>query len=289
MAQIASPTPYAISCMCNLKSNHKTYRTQRGVSLIELMVGLTIGLLVVIGAVGSLVFSQATSTVLADSARLQQKADAIFANIGTHLLQAGAVNIEWNNAGVSFSESYKGLSTTTTGLAGQMMSIHGLEGNTTTPETLRISYQDNMLSTDDAATRLSNGIRDCLGNRPAVEFINIDNEFYLNGSDLMCRGSSAPPNNAQAIADGVEDFQVWYGIQTTAATDNLQYLFYSANNVPDWSSIHAIRLCIVLRGESKGNPTPGLSMKNCNDQAITNDGFIRRIYWRTFGLRNALL
>lgn len=267
---------------------------------MELMVGLTIGLLVVIGAIGSLVFSQTTTTVLADTSRLQQNADAILSNMGYHLTQAGAVNIEWNggtNAGVRFNESYTGLSAATTGLAGQMLSIHGENGNSNSPDTLRVSYQDNILSTSSAADTIRFGIRDCLGNRPAVPFLNIDNEYFITGTNLMCRGSSAAPNNALAIADGVEDFQVWYGIQTRDAADTLQYLFYTANSVPSWTNIHAVRVCLVLRGDSQSNPTRGTSFKNCNGQemidstgkSITEDGRLRRVYQRTFALRNALL
>ena len=272
---------------------------------MELMVGLTIGLLVVIGAIGSLVFSQTTTTVLADTSRLQQNADAIFSNIGHHLMQAGAVNIEWNeetNAGVRFSESYTGLSTATTGLAGQMLSIHGIDGTSNSPDTLRVSYQDNMLGPSSTTINTTAdtqrfGIRDCLGNRPAVPFFNIDNEFSITGTNLMCRGSSAAPNNALAIADGIEDFQVWYGIQTRDVADTLQYLFYTANSVPSWTNIHAVRVCLVLRGDSQGNPTTGTAFKNCNGQdmkdsngkSITEDGRLRRVYQRTFALRNALL
>lgn len=291
MLQIALPNPSVMLYMCN----HKNTRHRRvplsvmGASLIELMVGITIGLLVVIGAVGSLVFTQATTTVLADTAHLQQKADAIFSNLGMHLLQAGAVNMEWSNAGVKFSDNYTGINTSSTGLPGQMLSIHGVEESSNFAEALRVSYQDNMRSTDDAATRQNLGVRDCLGNRPAVEFTNIDNEFFRSGTDLMCRGASAAPNEAQAIADGVEDFQVWYGIQSLDASGNPQYLFYSADKVPNWSSIHAVRVCILLRGDSQGNPTPDLSLTGCNGQSISNDGRIRRVYWRTFGIRNALL
>ena len=268
----------------------KPIALQSGLSLIELMVGLTIGLFVVLGAVGSLVFTQATTTVLADTSRLQQKADAIFGNVGNHLLQAGAVNIEWNNGGVKFSDTYTGLNTATTGLAGQMISIHGEEGASNASDILRVSYQDNMLSTDTAADITQFGVRDCLGNRPAIPFVNIDNEFFLQGTDLMCRGASAAPNNAQAIADGVEDFQVWYGIQSrNAGTNALEYFFYTKTDVPDWTSIHAVRICLQLRGDTLGNPTPSLALTSCNGQSITNDGRLRRIYTRTYGLRNALL
>jgi type IV pilus assembly protein PilW len=69
-------------------------RRQAGFSLVELMVGITVGLLVVVAAVGSLAFTQASSTVVVDNAGLQQKADAIFRNIAYHVEQAGAFDVE---------------------------------------------------------------------------------------------------------------------------------------------------------------------------------------------------
>ena len=72
----------------------KKYSRQRGFSLVELMVGLTIGLFVVLAAVGSLVYTQATATIVGDSARIQQTADSVFRNLGFHVAQAGALSIE---------------------------------------------------------------------------------------------------------------------------------------------------------------------------------------------------
>lgn len=261
---------------------------QSGLSLIELMVGITIGLLVVLAAIGSLVATQVTSTATGDSSRLQQKADAVFRNLAFHLTQAGAIVLEVppsaeNPAALVFSSKYTGFDRAITGAPlGQIFSIHGIDGAANAPDTLRVSYQDN------------GTVRDCLGNRPTAATVNIrvDNTFYVNGADLMCLGASAAA--AQSIADGVEDFQVTYGVLTDA-TGTKQYQFYRADQMlaspltPNWTSIQAVSICLQLIGDTLGNPQPGLVMTGCRGQNIASDGALRRVFQRTFALRNALL
>ena len=67
---------------------------QRGVSLIELLIGLVIGLLVVVAAMGSLVYTRASSLLIGDSTRLQQEAATAFRIIGGVARQAGARHLE---------------------------------------------------------------------------------------------------------------------------------------------------------------------------------------------------
>jgi type IV pilus assembly protein PilW len=243
------------------------------------MVGLTIGLLVVLAAIGSLVFTQVTSSVVDDSARLQQKADAIFRNMGFHVAQAGAFDLVTAPSAASsapelakvvFSANYTGFNTSP---AGKIYNFHGLEGASNAPDTLRVSYEDDGTS------------RDCLGYRPTG--VNVDNEFTLSGTDLTCKGATAAA--AQSVAEGVEDFQVLYGVQTGLPGAE-QYKFSVASAVTDWTNIQAVQVCIQLIGDNKGNPQPSsFVLKGCRGQTLTNDGYLRRVFWRTLSSRNALL
>lgn len=267
-------------------------REQGGFSLVELMVGLTIGLLVVLAAIGSLVFTQVTSAVVDDGSRLQQKADAVFRNIGYHIAQAGSFELVGVPAVASsspelprvvFSSSYTGFNTSPTG---SVYHIHGLEGAT---DTLGVSYQkapDPTAPTDTTKTRS----HDCLGNKPSGAMANVDSKFYVNTTtkDLMCLG--AGNTTAQSIADGIEDFQVWYGVRATNNPATAQYRYFDAGSVTDWTRIQSVRICLHTVGDNKGNPQSGLSFTGCQSDTITpTDGLLHRVYWRTFSLRNALL
>lgn len=261
---------------------------QLGASLMELMVGITIGLLVVLAAIGSLVYTRVSSTTMVDATRLQQKADAAFRLINFQTLQAGSLELSptVEPATVVFSTAYTGFDPLITSLATNIVSVHGVDGDgTTTQDILRISYQDD------------GTVRDCLGQATAntTQGIRVDNQFtYVpitgGGGDITCRGAAAGAT-AQPILDGVEDFQVTYGVRTVTAAgaENFQYL--TATNVTDWTNIQTVNVCLQLRGDAQGNPQPGMAaIVGCTPPTtIANDGRLRRVFNRTFSLRNALL
>lgn len=256
---------------------------------MELMVGITIGLLVVIAALGSLVFTQISSTVVGDSARLQQKADMVFRNIGYHISQAGAINLTTSvtptgtstttiTGKVVFSTAFTGYNPATTAAAtGQIFDVHGVNGDgtaaSTASDTLRVSYEDNGVT------------RDCLGNTPSNG--RVDNQFSVVNGNLMCLGANATAT-VQPIAEGVEDFQVTYGVQTVLGGAS-QYRFFRADQILDWTNIQAVTICLQLAGDNQGNPQPGLIVTGCSGQIVPNDGLLRRVFRRTYSLRNALL
>lgn len=269
-------------------------RTQRGLSLVELLIGITIGLLVVIAALGSLAFTQVTSTAVGDSARLQQKANSAFRSMGFQLRQAGATEVVQAGPAVRFSRQFNGWN-------GAGRNLDGVEGSGSTPDTLRLSYEDG------------SGARDCLGNPPtATAGIRVDNVFYVDAGRLMCQGADG---TIQAIVDGVEDFQVTYGLQNVTAlatpavlaasgaasaaaipaTASFRYftatdapfgpaLPASAVTSPGWS----VTVCLQLRGDVRGDLPAGTSVAGCS-AAIAGDGYVRRVYRNTFSLRGTLL
>lgn len=260
-------------------SSLRALRRQAGFSLVELMVGITVGLLVVVAAIGSLAFTQASSTVVVDSAGLQQKADAIFRNIAFHVEQAGANNAVPSGgdpAKIIFSPLFTGFDPAITLVPG--LAVHGQEGASNAPDTLRVSYQDDG----------TGNFRDCMGNLTDAPNIRVDNQFSVDNGNLMCKGADAKVA-AQSIADGVEDFQVTYGVRTAPAGGVLRYQYFPAAPALDWKYVHAVSICLQLAGETQGNPRVGDAFIGCRGQNIANDGKIRRLFRRTFNVRNAPL
>jgi type IV pilus assembly protein PilW len=276
-------------------------KRQSGASIVELMVGITIGLLVVLAALGSLVYTHLSSTTMVDATRLQQKADSVFRLINAQTLQAGAIELAptTDPATLVFSTSYTGFDPLITTLATNIVSVHGVDEDGVNKDVLRISYQDNGTT----------ALRDCLGQSTANPGVRVDNEFtFLAASnEIRCKGAAVGAT-AQPILDGAEDFQVTYGIRTVALgtkVENFQFLTAAqvnalppinddiVNNGGDnapWARISAINVCLQLRGDTQGNPQPGMpAINDCTGTPIPNDGRLRRVFNRTFSLRNALL
>lgn len=63
---------------------------QQGLSLVEILVGMAIGLMVTLAAVSSLIFVRLSAATAEDAWRMQQDANTAFRIIGWQLRQAGA-------------------------------------------------------------------------------------------------------------------------------------------------------------------------------------------------------
>jgi type IV pilus assembly protein PilW len=270
-----------------------SHRYQQGASLIELMVGITVGLLVVLAAVGTLMFTSVSSSATSDVTRLQQKTEIFFRTLRFQLEQAGAMTIEapTSTNEVQFSSSYMGLpasdgSVHATGLASNTFtSVHGTNGSGPGTDILRVSYQDD-----------GNG-RDCLGNTPPSTDTNVRilNTYSVNSTsnELLCEGGQTTAG-PQAIIDGVEDFQVLYGIKnypndTLLTPSTYTYQFLRADQVTQWELVSTVSICIQLRGDNTNHPTVGTLPLGCNGAPMANDSRLHRAYTRTFSLRNTLL
>jgi len=278
------------------------FHSQRGLSLMELLIGITIGLLVVVAALGSLSFTQVTSTTVGDSARLQQKANNAFRVMGLQLRQTGGIELAQDaGTGLVVYDRFNGV----TGFNGWNglnpdIPLTGLEGGGS-PDTLRLSYQDNGTS------------RDCLGNlATTTPLVRVDNEFYVLSGRLMCKGANG---TIQALIDGVEDFQVTYGQKivtteaapavltpassaasaaTTATLEQSNYRLFTAATASVFTPIanpltmvQTVTICLQLRSDLATDVRAG-SIQGCSG-TVASDGFIRRVYRNTYTLRGLTL
>lgn len=243
----------------------------RGVSLIELMIGIAIGMLIVVAAIGTMLYTRASSTTIGDSARLHQDAATAFRIIGETVRQTGARRLVEAGGTVEFNPAFVGYGVNTASFA-----IRGTEGASTptiATDRLEIGYDS------DAVVQIT----DCLGSVATTGANNITNTFDVSGGNLRCNGNAAGGATAQPLIQNVEDFQVWYGIRDAA--QSLQYV--SASGIADWSiaRVETVMVCLRLSGETRSNPTA--ASVGCSGEAVAADGRIRRVFTRVFNLRNA--
>ncbi|WP_326536511.1 PilW family protein [Pseudorhodoferax sp.] len=249
-----------------------TFRSEResGRMLLELIVALALGMMVVLAALGTLAFVQASATVHGDALRLQQRADLAIQVIGTQLRQAGAIELVETEGGmVRFSTAFDGH-------AGSGHAVRGENGRGARPDTLNASHQD-----DGEA-------RDCLGNRPdaGAQGVRMDSRFSLAEGSLRCLGAHAA-TGSQVIVDGVEDFQVLYGMRS-APTEDGPFRFVDADGVGErWHEVGAVQVCLQLRSDGRHPEAAGV--RNCQGADQAADGRLRRVAHATFSLRNMSL
>jgi type IV pilus assembly protein PilW len=243
----------------------RSRRLLRGLGLLELLVGMAIGLLICLAAMGGLVSTQGAYKTLSDSARLQQDASTLMRVLGHQLRQAGAQGLQAAPGGnVVLALAWTPASSSVPAI------VTGTEGGAMGRDTLSVTHRIDP-NLDD---------RDCLGQTPAGHYNK--STFRWLGNELQCMGSASKPSY-QGLASGVEDFQVWYGVREGTG---LQYR--TADAVGPQDLLESLMVCLRLVGEHRGNPLPSTAPAGCREgEVLPLDGRLRRVFRQVFFLRNA--
>lgn len=251
-------------------------RHQRGITLVELMVGIAIGLMTIGIALGALMASRTMTTTVSDASQLQQQAGYIFRVIGTQLRQTGSLRL---NLGPTLDASGQGLSTNSfekvafeakvADFDPAVDSIKGMDSPGSSDFKLEVGFRNYK---EQLFAGMGTQLSDCLGlavsDKPEVKEGNdakVSSSFVLNAEKplLECAGSRLPPREGagggggvaaikkQPIADRVANFSVRYLLQSepTASYGNPQIQYVSATGVANrWSQVTGVEVCIVLYG-----------------------------------------
>lgn len=268
-----------------MKQHHLLhYQPQRGLSLIETMVGITVGLMVVLASIGTLVITRQSATAVSDSARLANAGNMALRNIAFTIRQAGAAELV-QTGGVGTPVMFGDL--TQRGAAGDQI-VGGTEGGAG-PDTLVVRYEH----------RDENTTRDCLGNSPGAALPErIDNTYSVTQVELRCtgtrgsNGSNIAPaqalvgdNTRPALDIATEDLQVWYWIRNAAGQQRRVDATAAAAAVPNgWASVDAVEVCLQFRGTRADFPTG--TFNNCRGAATANGGRLHQLFRGTYKLRN---
>lgn len=274
-----------------LQAQASPLNRQVGASLIELMVGLTIGLLVVLAATGSLLVTRQGTTTVSDSYRLTTAGNNAMRLIASTIRQAGAIELVQAAPGdkVIFSLLPQRGATP----AGDQL-VFGTDGGAAGTDTLTVSYEH----------RNANVTRDCLGNDPGVVPERIDNLFSVNNVELRCVGNlglagTVIGGGAQALVGdntnvngevAVEDFQVWYWVQNPADPTRSQRVTADAIAAGNWGSVQTVEVCLQLRRSNIANypVIAGTTYRNCRDADVDTDGRLRQVFRGMYKLRNRM-
>ena len=275
---------YAAVGLTTLKNRPPQKRSQRGLTLIELLVALVVSSVVVIAAISALIASrQGFSTVDAAS---QLRDNARFA---TDLIQRLGVQSGYRDvvyAASTRSANNVGVSTTAPA------NLSGADNATPSPSAPQNTFivrtsgiglgSDILIMRHQASeTYPGSGVADrsmidCAGNTDAVAPTDRDNRMTSiihvavsqGEPSLMCTtvqadGSTSTP---QPIIRGVENFQVLYGVENVvpntppvpAISDSVadrylraDQLTVAANPIAtteNWKRVRSIRVGLVLRG-----------------------------------------
>lgn len=278
------------STLMSMKKKRLEMRKQQGVTLLELMVGIAIGLMVVAVAMGALMVSRNVSGTVSDASGIQQQAAHALRTIGQQLRQAGSLylNLDPNNTLVSDNTLAASTpvvfeTTASSDASGSgnnfdpaTNTLSGSSSNST--GTLTVGYRRYKESTFDPKdhTRVIAQFlaRNCLGgpkDDSADQRVESTFTFTRSDSTLRCSGNGA---TAQPILQNVADFQVRYLQQdnTSAGDTKIQYVTASdvaSNN--SWSRVQAVEICMVLYGDEVIDIPAGSTYTGCDSDGTAVD------------------
>lgn len=249
----------------------KHLKFQAGLTLIELMIGLAVGLLVVAVATVSLLGSRSVTGAVSDISGIQQQAAYVMRTFGTQLRQAGSLYLD---LGLDADGEGEITSATAFQLRGNSEQAINEDEETGAVTIQYTGYEEPTFANAGPIAR------HCLGGPgsiPAGTTASIESIFVLDGIFLRCQGrgvhqTGIEETNRQPIAQNVAAFQVRYLLQSNdAANPTMQYT--NAEGVGrNWNRVQGVEVCLVLFGTERIDvPAGGASYTGCdgNDVDIT--------------------
>jgi len=244
---------------------------QYGLSMVELLVAMALGLLLTVGALQMMLASQQLYDTTDSQSRVQENGrfalDFLSREISKAYYQTNDVEVVENRTFLTQDCAGNNACTeNATGLAGdQIAAVYNPEND-----------------------------RDCADNTVGEDDI-IANVFYLNTVDgvsaLNCRGFNLENNSwigvGQPLVDGVESLHILYRVEL--AGDRFSYV--SADDVTDWAAVSAIRVAVLVNnGQEIGSgnlETRTFTLLDAGPFSLT-DKHERQVYSTTITLNNVI-
>lgn len=236
---------------------------QRGISLIELLIGIALGLLTIAVAISALVISRSLSGAVSDTTIIQQQAAHAFRVMGRQIRQAGPIQLDMgadSEAPVAFSFP-----------SGNFNAVRGEDATDSTGHKVTVAYSHNaepLYPSGNPGTLLT----DCLGSSPDGTLVQSAFELRVSKSEpskreLVCKGKA---DSTQPVVENVAEFEVRYLLQTSEATAGDPHIAYvTASSVGNkWADVTAVEICLVLYGHEHVDMPDGASYTGCGGSSV---------------------
>ena len=243
-----------------------------GFGLIELMLGLALGLVVVWAAQQAYQAQRQSWLLLQDSLHMMHNANAAFDRLQTSLQSADATVLQAAGKGHVMLQT-------------PPASDWWLNEGNSRSDALAISHFSAL------------NVYDCQGNatQPNEPLQRIRDSYQLNDKqELTCKNDLFAQTTYQAIAEGVEDVQLLYALRTRSAIQSSaeMWQWQAANPTAFTTQVMAIEICLRMVSPRNGPASvadlPAATGLGCRNEPLPNDGKLRRVLRRVVALRSHL-
>ena len=246
----------------------KRKQAQLGFTMTELLIGMALSLLVIAAATAAYGTSKQTWSAMAAADAVHANARIALRNIREQSLAASAAYLK----ATSNSDGRFSVEVSDNEDLGQA-ALAGLNGSKYV-ESLTLGHWHAI-----------NDI-DCQGNASSTHS-TVRNHYKLNtNKELTCKDLNLNNSTYQALAEGVEDFQLRYA-EAHPVAQTVQWK--TADQVMAMSHVIAIEVCLVVASSIANNHAPSsVSHKDCQGETVAADGRVRRTFKRVIALRNRI-
>ncbi|MCF6202164.1 MAG: PilW family protein [Methylococcaceae bacterium] len=217
-----------------MKNNSFSPVQQEGMTLVEVMIAMTIGLFLIAGVIQMFVSTKLSYSVQNAVTRISENSRFSLEFLAGNMRLAGYRMLPWQD---SVSDVF---SETTALFPNSGQYISGTEGGLAQADQINIRFQGSVTSAGSADGR----ILDCEG--ASVGNTLVELSFSLSGTNLICTINGASPVEV-ILADNVTNMQLLYGFDSDANGSVNQYV--NASSVTDWTKVLSIKLGLVLSSE----------------------------------------
>ncbi|BDU53449.1 PilW family protein [Limnohabitans sp. INBF002] len=238
---------------------------QQGHTLPELLIGVALGLGVIAAAIAAYGASKQTWASMAAADAVHANARVALRNMREQAHMAGAAYLK-----LSSNDGPITIDVSTSEQPGEP-ALGGINGSTSV-ESISLGHWHAV----DAI--------DCQGNTGSTHS-TVRNDYKLNtNKELSCKDLNLNNSTYQALAEGIEDFQLRYA-EANPITQTLQWK--TANQMTAMSQVLAIEVCLRVASIHPVNQTkPNPRHTGCQGEALAADGRARRVFRRVMALRN---
>jgi len=257
-------TSTARTIFYDIKLHRQHAANQRGMTLVELMVGIAIGLLVVAVAMGAMMISRNVSGTVSDASNIQQQAAYAMRVIGQQVRQAGSLYLNLSPGTTTVEDAYmEPVAFESKADANGGNAFDPKENTLTgTATSMTVGYRRYAESVYINATPISLA-RNCVGAPGDTSTdMMIEDIFEIEGTKLVCSGNGA---DKQPIIDHVANAQMRYIVQDITSTPgNPKTKTVDATAVTSWQQVQAIEVCLVLYGTESIDLPTGSTYTDCD-------------------------
>lgn len=279
---------------------------QIGLSLVELIVAMVIGLTVVSAALamyvnsgfsgrGSSALSQMTEDASIALSLLRSQVAMAGYGKATAVASDGSLQKGYNGAGIF---GCKGGPTDATYGSGTPLANMACNNDDSKPDSIVVLYEADTKNTVPtsgppalATDCLGNGLSAPAGGGPVVA----ENRYYVKDNTLSCLGNGS--TTSQPLVENIKQLKILYGIAGTGSSRVAQRYMTAeqvagstpqASNSPTWKQVTSVRICVLIQSEKAVLDTPA-GYVDCNGSDQPESHFLYRAFTTTVVLQNRIL